>query len=188
MPMINLLPWREELRQKRKKEFALAALFAVLAGAGLTMGTKLFYQAQISSQESRNEMLRAEITELDKQIEEIEELDAQKDRLIARMEIIEELQRSRPEAVHLLDEAIEIMPEGTHMTSLTQEGNRIEIEGMAQSSTRVSSIMRNIFESEWLKDEELGDIAYTDSGPDREGAFTLFANQIRMNENGEAGE
>ncbi|HMB72039.1 MAG TPA: pilus assembly protein PilN, partial [Gammaproteobacteria bacterium] len=71
MPMINLLPWREALRQKRKKEFVAAALFAVLAGAGLTMGTKFYYQAQISQQESRNQTLRDEIAELDRQIEEI---------------------------------------------------------------------------------------------------------------------
>jgi type IV pilus assembly protein PilN len=182
MPKINLLPWREELRQKRKKEFLLAILGAVLMGAALTFGTKLYYQARISNQEARNTLLRNEIAELDRQIAEINELDAQKSRLLARMEVIDQLQRSRPEAVHLMDEAVEILPEGTHMTAVRQEGARIEIAGVTQSSTRVSVLMRNIEESLWLKDERLGGIRWSGSGPAAEGAFTVFANQIRMSE------
>ena len=94
--MINLLPWREELRQKRKRDFAIAAFGAVLLGAALTFGTKFVYQSQIAAQNDRNNLLRSEIAELDRQIEEINELDAQKSRLLARMEIIDQLQRSRP--------------------------------------------------------------------------------------------
>lgn len=182
MPMINLLPWREALRQKRKKEFIAAALFAVLAGAGLTMGTKLYYQSRISQQESRNQTLRDEIAELDRQIEEIEALDAQKSRLLARMEIIDQLQRSRPEAVHLMDEAVDILPEGTHLTRLRQDGDQIEIEGVAQSSTRVSVIMRNINESEWLRDPDLGRLEFSGSGPNTEGQFALLAHQIHLSD------
>lgn len=185
MPKINLLPWREELRQKRKKEFLLAIFGAVLMGAALTFGTKLYYQGRISDQEARNQLLRNEIAELDRQIAEINELDAQKSRLLARMEIIDELQRSRPEAVHLLDEAVEILPEGTHMTALRQEGARIEVAGITQSSTRVSVMMRNIEESSWLKDERLGGIQWSGSGPTAEGAFTVFANQIGMSQDTE---
>lgn len=182
MPMINLLPWREELRQKRKKEFGLATLGAVLIGAALTFGTKLYYQGLISNQEERNTILRNEIAELDRQIEEINQLDAQKSRLLARMEIIDQLQRSRPEAVHLVDEAVEILPPGSHLTALRQQGRRIEIEGIAQSSTRVSVLMRNVEDSEWLREPMLEGIEYSGSGPDREGEFTLFANQIGMND------
>ncbi|MGD8339920.1 MAG: pilus assembly protein PilN, partial [Gammaproteobacteria bacterium] len=130
MPTINLLPWREELRQKRKREFLIAAFGAVLLGGALTFGTKFFYQSQIAAQNERNNLLRTEIAELDRQIEEINELDAQKSRLLARMEIIDQLQRSRPEAVHLMDEAVEILPEGAHLTEFRQEGSRIEITGV----------------------------------------------------------
>lgn len=182
MPMINLLPWREALRQKRKKEFMAAALFAVLAGAGLTMATKFYFQSQIAHQEARNQTLRDEIAALDRQIEEIEALDAQKSRLLARMEIIDQLQRSRPEAVHLMDEAVDILPEGTHLTRINQDGSRIEIEGIAQSSTRVSVIMRNINESEWLRDPELGVLSFSDSGPEAEGQFSLVAHQIHLSD------
>jgi len=180
MPTINLLPWRAELRQKRKKDFLLASLGAVLMGAALTFGTKFYYQTLISSQEARNTTLRSEITELDRQIAEINELDAQKSRLLARMEIIDQLQRSRPEAVHLLDEAVDILPEGTHLTALRQVGDRVEIEGVAQSSTRISVLMRNIDDSEWLRNPQLEGIQYSGDGPDKEGDFTLFANQIRI--------
>jgi len=180
--MINLLPWRAELRQKRKKEFLMATLAAVLMGAALTFGAKLYLEAQIDSQETRNTMLREEIAELDERIEDIRDLEARKSRLIARMEIIEELQTSRPEAVHLMDEAVDILPEGTHLTEIQQEGARISISGVAQSSTRVSALMNNVDDSEWLKEPLLEGIEYTGSGPNREGDFTLFANQVRMNE------
>jgi type IV pilus assembly protein PilN len=185
MPKINLLPWREELRQKRKKEFLLAIVGAVLMGAALPFGTKIFYQQRISNQEARNTLLRTEIAELDRQIAEINELDAQKSRLLARMEIIDELQRSRPEAVHLVDEAVDILPEGTHMTALRQEGSRIQVAGISQSSTRISVLMRNIEDSPWLKDPRLEVIQFTGDGPTKEGEFTVFANQVRMNDDEE---
>src|SRR5262245_15317770 len=125
MPRINLLPWRDELRQKRKKEFFLAILAAILVGAGLTFGTKLFYQGLIKNQEDRNDMLRTEIALLDEQIEEIEGFEAQKDRLLERMQIIEELQVLRPEAVHLMDEIVTVLPTGLHLTEITQQARNV---------------------------------------------------------------
>jgi type IV pilus assembly protein PilN len=182
MPMINLLPWREELRQKRKKDFFMAVLAAALLGGSLTYGTKVFYKAQISNQEQRNETLRAEITELDRQIAEINALDAQKTRLLARMEIIDQLQRSRPEAVHLMDELVDIVPEGTLLSAVNQEGARVQVRGSAQSSTRVSALMRNVDDSEWLRSPRLQIVETTGSGPSRDSQFIVFANQVRMNE------
>ena len=182
MPRINLLPWREELRQKRKKDFLTAALGAVIVGAALTFGAKLFYQSRISSQETRNEMLRTEIADLDRQIAEIDNLDAQKTRLLNRMEIIDRLERSRPEAVHLMDEAVDLLPDGTHLTALSQTQNRIQLTGVAQSSTRISVLMRNVNDSEYLREPLLDGIQFTGTGPDREGEFVVFANQIPLNE------
>ena len=183
MPRINLLPWREELRQKRKKEFLMAALGAVLMGAALTFGTKVFYQGMISNQQDRNNLLRAEIALLDQQIAEINELDAQKSRLLARMDIIERLQRSRPEAVHLMDELVEIVPEGTYLTEVTQQGNRIEIAGSAQSQTRISTLMRNIDDvSAWLADSGVLVIETAGSGPTRDSQFRVAATQVSIND------
>src|SRR5690606_41842128 len=101
MPRINLLPWREELRQKRKKDFTLALFGALLIGGLVVYGSKLTVQSWISNQQARNEILRAESTVLDQQIAEISGLETQKNRLLARMGIIDQPPRSRPEVGHL---------------------------------------------------------------------------------------
>jgi type IV pilus assembly protein PilN len=182
MPRINLLPWREELRQKRKKDFLTAIVGAVLVGGLLAYAGKLGVQAQIRAQEGRNNILETEIVELDKQIAEILGLENQKERLLARMEIIEQLQRARPEVVHLFDEIVETLPEGVHLTEIRQAGNRIELHGSAQSSTRVSALMRNIDSSEWLRNPGLDVVETIDLGPMRNAQFTLFMQQVSMTE------
>lgn len=180
MPRINLLPWREELRQKRKKDFMLAIVAAMIFGALVSYGAKLTVQGWIRAQNSRNAVLRSEIAVLDKQIEEILGLESQKNRLVDRMQIIDRLQRSRPEVVHLFDELVETLPEGTHLTKVAQSNSRIELTGMAQSSTRVSTLMRNIQDSEWLKDPELGGIEGVTVGQVKESEFTVSAQQVSM--------
>lgn len=180
MPMINLLPWREELRQKRKKEFFVAMLFGLIAAAGLTLGVNMFYSGKISNQVDRNDMLRAEIALLDVQIKEIEDLDARKQRLLDRMEIIEQLERTTPEAVTLIDSVVNIVPDGTHFTRVSQDGTRISVVGVAQSNARVSDLMRGIKDSEWLRDEWLDD-AVSESA-DGDVVFNMAMNQIRISD------
>lgn len=177
MPSINLLPWRQALRQRRKKEF-LVGIVASLALAGLvTLLAHLTVSSMIDSQHRRNDLLKAEIAELDKAIEQIVALEEQKDRMIARMEVIDTLQSSRPEVVKLFDQVVATLPEGVYLTSLKQSGRRIEFNGVAQSSTRVSALMRNIDASETLSAPELKVIQTgRDAGPGAE--FTLFA-QLR---------
>jgi type IV pilus assembly protein PilN len=187
MPSINLLPWREELRQKRKKDFLLAIVGAILIGSVISYASKLTVQSWISAQNNRNNILRTEIEVLDRQIEEINALDAQKSRLIARMEIIDQLQRSRPEVVHLFDELVETLPEGAYLTGITQTSARIELQGSAQSSTRVSALMRNVNSSEWLRDPQLQVVQTVENGPARNAEFTVFAQQISMSEDAEEG-
>ncbi|MCD6043791.1 MAG: type pilus assembly protein PilN [Steroidobacteraceae bacterium] len=180
MPRINLLPWREAERKRKRQEFFLS-LGAAMATAGLV--TLIGYwqmTAAIQHQQERNDLLTREIAALDKQIEEINGLDAQKRKLLARMEIIETLQRSRPEIVHVFDEVVRVLPEGVYLTYLRQTGTRFEVRGVAQSSTRVSSFMRNIDASEWLADPTL-QIVQTRSRDAAVGAeFTLFANQRKQ--------
>jgi type IV pilus assembly protein PilN len=185
MPRINLLPWREELRKKRKKEFLLGLLGAVMLGGLVSYGAKLTIQSWISNQNERNALLRAEIVELDKQIEEILGLENQKERLLARMEIIEQLQRARPQAVHLIDELVATLPEGVHLLDVTQSGRRIQIKGAAQSSTRVSALMRNIDSSEWLRDPGLDVVQTVPTGPARSAQFTVFAQEISVTDDEE---
>jgi type IV pilus assembly protein PilN len=178
MPRINLLPWREELRQKRKKDFFAAIALAVLAGGGVIYASKWVVQQQISNQEARNETLQEEIRQLDAQIEEIRGLENQKERLVARMRIIEELQQSRPLVVHLFDELVEALPEGTNYTRVAQTNQRIELTGIASSTTRVATLMRNIEDSDWLAVPELGSIQAINDGALRSSEFEVAARQV----------
>jgi len=180
MPRVNLLPWREELRKQRQQSFLLATMGAVLLGAILILGTNTFFKSKVANQEDRNRFLEQEIAVLDRQIEEIKTLESVKERTLARMDVIETLQRSRPEVVYLFDELVKTVPEGVHLESVKQTGSRITITGIAQSSTRVSAFMRNIDNSDWLTDPGL-DVVQTSGrdGSDRASSFTIFATQTR---------
>jgi type IV pilus assembly protein PilN len=175
MPRINLLPWREAERKRKRQEFYLSLGAALATAALVTLLGQWQMNSAIKHQQSRNDYLAGEIALLDKQIEEINGLDAQKQRLLARMEIIETLQRSRPEIVHVFDEIVRVLPEGVYLTYLRQSGTRFEVRGVAQSSTRVSSFMRNIDASEWLAEPTLQIVQTNSKGTGSE--FTLFANQ-----------
>jgi type IV pilus assembly protein PilN len=177
MPRINLLPWREAQRKRQRQEFILGIAAAVGTAALVTLLGRVQMSAAISNQNERNAVIEAEIAELDKQIAEINGLENQKRRLIARMEIIETLQRSRPEIVHVFDEIVRVLPEGVYLTLLRQNGVRIEVRGVAQSSTRVSAFMRNIDNSQWLADPSLQIVETKDRNNVRGAEFTLFANQ-----------
>ena len=178
MPRINLLPWRVELRQRRKKEFLVALAGTLLVGAGVVYLSKLTVQGWTSAQRGRNEILRTEITELEKQIAEIDTLESQRERLIARMNVIQQLQQSRPEVVHLFDELVSAVPDGVNLTEVVQLADRIEMRGLAQSSTRVSALMRNIEGSDWLKSPGLGIVETVAGGLDRSSQFHVFAQQV----------
>ena len=155
---------------------------AVLIAGFIMMATKLTVKQWIQNQESRNTVLKTEITELDRQIDQILGLENQKERLLARMDIIEQLQRSRPEIVHLFDELVDALPEGVFLTDITQAAARIEISGTAQSSTRVSALMRNIDGSDWLRDPGLDVVQTVVNGAARNAQFTVFAQQVSVND------
>ncbi len=188
MPSINLLPWREEERKQRQRDFGVAAAGAVVAAIAVVVGTIFFYSSMISAQQDRNKRLTDEIVELEKSITEIDGLERQKERLLARMEIIEQLQKSRPEIVHLFDEMVEQLPEGVYLTGLKQTGSRVEIRGVAQSSTRVSALMRQIDSSEWLSDPEVERVETTQSGASRQANFIVYLKQQRSGAEMEEGE
>ncbi|MEM7612659.1 MAG: PilN domain-containing protein [Pseudomonadota bacterium] len=182
MPRINLLPWREELRKERQKNFLIAAGVAVLAGIAVIGAVNLVYSARIDHQQARNNLLTNEIKILDESIREIDGIERQKERLLARMEVIEELQRSRPEVVHLFDELTRTVPDGVTLDTVIQTDRAIRISGVAQSSTRVSSYMRNVNGSEWIGSPDLTKIETIDRGQSRERfSFTLTAVQRNPN-------
>ena len=177
MPRINLLPWREAQRKRQRQEFFLAIAAALGSAALVTLLGRWEMSAAIANQTERNAVIEAQIAELDKQIAEINGLENQKRRLIARMEIIEKLQRSRPEIVHVFDEIVRVLPEGVYLTMINQTGPKIEMRGVAQSSTRVSAFMRNIDNSQWLADPALRIVETKGTDATRGAEFTLYANQ-----------
>src|ERR1700719_3426632 len=150
MPRINLLPWREQERKIRRREFMVAAGAAIFAAVIFVLGGKLLYSSWTDAQNEKNALLKKEIVKLDAQIADIQDLENRRQRLLARMEIIEKLQRKRPEIVHLFDEIVKTVPDGVYLTGIKQTGNKLEIHGIAQSSTRVSTFMRNIDSSVWM--------------------------------------
>lgn len=186
MPRINLLPWREELRKQRRNQFFAGLGIAAAAAGVLLIASYFIFDSVIDHQGDRNKLLEQEIAVLDQRIKEIIDLEQQKERLLARMQIIEQLQRSRPGIVHVFQELVETLPDGVKLTSVKQTGKRLEMVGTAESNTRVSALMRNIDKSEWLGSPDLevvevkasrgGDARRGDGG--RESEFTVFARQV----------
>jgi type IV pilus assembly protein PilN len=177
MPRINLLPWRDQQRKERKLAFYVALGGAAFGALVAAFAGYLLFKSMIGSQEQRNERLRTEIKTVDRQIEEINDLETQKQRFIARMQVIEKLQRSRSEVVHLFDEIAKTMPDGTYLTSFKEDGKKLKFEGVAQSSTRVSTFMRNISASQWMKDPEL-EVVESKTGNTVGNSFVLDASAI----------
>jgi type IV pilus assembly protein PilN len=178
MAKINLLPWREELRKQKLKEFGqMAGIFAV-AGA-IIWGLVHWYHVQlIEYHDSRNRFIENEAKLLDKKIKEIEELEREKQRLLDRMLAIEQLQSNRPLIVRFFDELITSLPEGVSVNSVTQSGTNITITGEAQSYARVASLMRDLEASEWLANPKLDVIQGTDAAGMRISSFTLRFSQV----------
>ena len=155
MARINLLPWRAERRKARQKEFGVMLGLAVLGGILASFLIVSFYSGRISNQNARNDYLRSEIANVDKQITEIEALDKQKARLLARKEVIEQLQANRSQMVHLFDELVKTIPDGVALTSIKQEGEMLTLSGRSQSNARVSTYMRNLEGSGWMTNPDL---------------------------------
>ncbi len=178
MAKINLLPWRDERRKEQKTEFAIMlGICAVVAL--LVWGVIHFYHnLLIEYQQNRNQYITSQIELLDKKIEEIKRLEKEKQRLLARMRAIELLQGNRPLIVRLFDELVRSLPEGVSVNKVSQKKTKITIEGVAQSNARVSSFMRNLESSEWLKDPELDIIQAKDNKGQRISNFTLRFSQV----------
>ena len=155
MARINLLPWRAERRKLRQKEFMTMVGFAAIAAAAIAFLIYSYYGTQITGQNERNDYLRDQISQVDKQIDEIKALDEKKSKLLARKEVIEQLQANRSKMVHLFDSLVRTIPDGVVLTSVKQEGDKLTLQGRAQSNSRVSIYMRNLEGSGWMTKPEL---------------------------------
>ena len=179
MAHINLLPWREEQRKEQLRQFLTMMGLSVVLMILIIAAVHLQYSRMIGAQETRNNFLKNEITAVEKQIREINALAKEKKRLLARMEVIQQLQRNRPGIVHLFEEMVKVIPEGAHIKSLKQKGKKLTINGIAQSNARVSAYMRNIDASDWLTKPQLNIIQKKGSAKKSSGRdFILRAEQL----------
>jgi type IV pilus assembly protein PilN len=178
MARINLLPWRENLRKKRTREYGKTLLAVALVTAATCVGVRFAINEMIEYQQRRNAVLEQEIAEVDKKIKEISELEKVKAQLIARMNVIQALQGSRPQIVHLFDELVGTIPEGVHLTKLVQSGSNLIMDGRAQSNARVSAYMRNIDSSDWIGKPVLQVISNKEQQSTTLSQFSLKAKQI----------
>lgn len=176
MAKINLLPWREELRAEKTRQFVTMLGLSALMMSAIVLLVHVTIAGQISHQESRNEILNKEIKKLDLALKEIKDLENTKQELLSRMEVIQSLQQRRPQVVHLFDEFVRTVPEGIYLTSITQRGKALTINGVAESNGRVSAYMRNIDSSEWMSTPKLSVIA-TKKGTLRSSNFVLTTSQ-----------
>ena len=181
MTQINMLPWREEQRQELKKQFVVMALMTCVLAAAIVGLIHFQMQAKIDYQLSRNGFLTDEIAKVDEEIKEISELQKVRRSLIERMEVIQDLQGSRPSIVHLFTEIVSSVPNGVYLQSLEQKGNNLKINGEAESNARVSTYMRNLQSSAWLKDPNLTIIEIEDKTVNRVSTFTLTVQQTSPN-------
>lgn len=177
MARINLLPWREEQRKEKQREFAFTMAGAAIVGGLLVLMAHLQINGMIESQNVRNQFIEGEIVKLDKRIAEIRDLESTKAKLLARMNVIQQLQSNRPLSVHLMDEMVRTLPEGAYLNKIEQKGGDLTFTGVAQSNARVSAYMRNIDGSAWLSKPKLEVIQTETEQRKRVAKFNLQALQ-----------
>jgi type IV pilus assembly protein PilN len=155
MPHINLLPWREDLRRERQRQFINVAAGAAILMVGIIVLVHLRMNGIIENQNNRNQFMKDQIVQVDKEIKEIQSLEKEKTALLARMKIIQELQSSRPEIVHLFDELAKNVPEKVYLLKATRKEKELDLEGVADSNDYVSDFMRKLNDSPWLSNPRL---------------------------------
>lgn len=177
MARINLLPWREELRAERKRQFIGILGLSAIVGALVSVLVHMSFESQISSQNGRNSYLNNEIKQLDTKISEIKKLEKQKEELLNRMQIVQSLQQSRPLIVRLFDELVRQIPTGVYLTEFTRKGMKLSINGKSESTPRISAFMRNIEKSQWLERPDVSGIKADNKGNIATTNFTMTARQ-----------
>lgn len=180
MIRVNLLPHRAEKRKARQLQFIVFSVISLILGAVLVGFVHVAISTQISYQERRNAFLNQNIAILDKQIAEIKKLREQTQALLARKTVVENLQSTRSDVVHLLDQMLRILPDGVYLKSLKQTGYKISIDGYAQSSARVSTLMRSIEDSPWLDTPVLIEVHASTVGGARLSEFSLNFNLTKQ--------
>ena len=180
MARINLLPWREQLREERKQRFLVAMGGTLVIAAGLVFLGGQYLDGAIEQQNARNEFIKKEIAVLDARIKEISELKERRAQLLERMKIIQDLQGNRPISGRIFDQMVRTLPDGVFFTELKRKDKSIAIVGSAESNNRVSSLMRNLDASEWLTAPNLTEVkAITAGAVDQANVFQLTVQQVQ---------
>ncbi|WP_277053299.1 PilN domain-containing protein [Zestomonas thermotolerans] len=180
MARINLLPWREQLREERKQRFLATLVGVLVVAVGLVFLGDQYLNGAIEQQNARNEFIRKEIAVLDARIKEISELKTRRQQLLERMKIIQDLQGNRPIIVRLFDQLVRTLPDGVYYTSLGMKDKTISIQGAAESNNRVSSLMRNLDASDWLTQPNLTAVKAVTAGTlDQANVFQLTVQQTQ---------
>jgi len=177
MVKINLLPWREELRKKRQQDFIAGIGAGIVVTCLILVMVYMYIEGLKEYQGQRNTMLNNEIAILDKKIQEIKDIEEKKNKLLTKIEVIQKLQESRPEVVHLFDELAKTTPEGTYLIKFAQIGDTLTLEGKAESNARVSAFMRAIDSSPWLNTSVLGVIKGSGKNSGEMNDFSMTAKQ-----------
>ncbi|EON90741.1 Tfp pilus assembly protein PilN [Marinobacter lipolyticus SM19] len=185
MAKINLRPWREELRAEKQKQFVVMILGAAIVAAGMAFLWKTDMDNRIAYQQSRNAYIETATKELDKQIKEIENLKRKRDELLSRMQVIQDLQGKRPVIVRAFDELVRTLPDGLFYTDLKKTGDRVDIVGMAESNSRISTLMRRFDESDWFTEPNLSNVSAADNRRAGYSQFNLSVKQKTPEPEGE---
>lgn len=182
MANINLLPWREELREQKKREFYLVSALVALIAIALLIAVDFVISGKIDAQKRRNDYIANEITVLNAQVAEIRDLQKRRTQLFDRMRVIQDLQGNRPIIVRVMDQLVRTVPDGVYYTSLQSVDGVISIRGVAESNNRVSSLMRNLEASDWFSSPNLDSVrAAPEFGPQA----TTFNLSVKIQPDGE---
>ncbi len=187
MTKINLLPWREMRRAEQRRQFTSVMAGAVLLMVGVIALVHFNLVGRIDAQSARNSFLEQQIKLVEEEIAEISDLEQQKEKLLARMNVIQELQSRRPQIVRLFDDLPRLLPDGAYLSSIEQSGQQLLMQGFAQSNSRVSSLMRNVDNSDWLHSPKLDVIENTSNSDETGRSFRLRASQVQLLKTDEEG-
>ncbi|MEX1198688.1 MAG: PilN domain-containing protein [Pseudohongiellaceae bacterium] len=193
MASINLLPWRERLREERKREFLVMLGGIVVIAAGLVFLVDRYFRGELDDQQTRNSLISEEIAVMDSRLTEISQLRDQRADILDRMEVIRDLQGSRPLIVYVFDEMVRTLPSAVYFNNVQRQGDVLSIEGVAESNNQVSELMRRLDESEWFQEPGLEQISattatWTDRGSANAFSLTLQLESMTQSDNEQTAE
>lgn len=188
MARINLLPWRDWERRRLRQRFLLSLVLALVVGIVIIVWATFMVEGEVGNQQGRNQYLRAQVAQLNIKIKAINQLKKTREELLARMKVIEKLEQSRPLVVHLFDQLTRTVPDSVYISSVTNKGGDLTIEGVAQSPSGVSAYMQNIASSPWLADPNLEVVRTRRDGKVRRSSFTVTTQLMQPQDKKHAGQ